>query len=158
MTIDIFTVSLPLSLAAVARLRAPAVAVVVEGPARGAPGHRHLVISQSAAAHQNNVEAIRANCALMAPSPLSFSSWLERHLRTHTHTHTHLNASHVHKRLPFSQHKHPHALKITYRSRNWENNIIYFSQVEDERFSVYTASVTFSMFALIFAFRAERSK
>lgn len=93
---------------------------------------RHLVISQSAAAaaEKNNVEAIRANCALMAPLPLSFSNWLapsvntHTHTDTHTHTHTRSSASHTHSSHCAGVHN-GHQLHC-------ENNIVYLGKVEAE--------------------------
>lgn len=87
-TVDIFT--LPLPVLVPCGCVCPPLSTGSGGGARaGGPGTQHLVISQSAAAHQNNVEAIRVNCALMAPFPLSVSNWLEHHLRLHTHTQMH---------------------------------------------------------------------
>lgn len=54
-----------LFLAAGMRAEAP----TAENPEQKA-GMQHLVTSPSAAAHQNNVEAIRGNCSLMAPPRL----------------------------------------------------------------------------------------
>lgn len=69
-TADIFNVW-PAAPAAAVWLRAAAASV--EGPEQERrPTMQHLAISQCAAAHQNNVEAIRGNCSLMAPFPLSF--------------------------------------------------------------------------------------
>lgn len=69
-TADIFGVW-PAAPAAAVWLRAAA-AAVEEPEQERRPTMQHLAISQCAAAHQNNVEAIRGNCSLMAPFPLSF--------------------------------------------------------------------------------------
>lgn len=67
-------------------LRLPA-----DGPTEGDPEKEALDAAFGhftvATAHQNNVEAITANCVLMAPFPrFPRTNWQERHLHRHTHT------------------------------------------------------------------------
>lgn len=128
---------------------------------------QHLLISQRGTAYQNNVEAIRLNCFLVAP-PFFYRCLIGRSAiwacaRRHT------NASHTLKRLLFSQCKNPwvsEILETKGKLRNWENTIFQpppwrevLSQcfIQGWGFTLYSYSGALSMFALIFAFRMGNS-